>query len=46
MLAVTQFEVYALQHGRWTLHARYTSEERKEAILDARTTEIATEYLK
>lgn len=44
MLSVTQFEVYALQHGRWTLHARYPSEERKQAILDARTTEIATGF--
>src|SRR5262245_60505664 len=44
MLAVTQYEVYVLQHGRWTVHARYTSEERKEAILDARTTEIGTGF--
>ena len=44
MLSVTQFEVYAYQHGRWTLHARYSSEERKEAILDARTTEVATGF--
>lgn len=42
MLSVTQYEVYAHQHGRWTLHARYSSEQRKEAILDARTTEVGT----
>jgi len=44
MLAITQFEVYVLQHGRWILHARYSGEERHEAVLDARTTEIATGY--
>lgn len=44
MLSIVQFEVYALQHGRWTLHARYPSEERQEAILDARTTELATGF--
>jgi len=44
MLAITQFEVYALQKGRWTLHARYPGEERKEAVLDARTTEAATGF--
>ena len=44
MLAITQFEVYVLQKGRWTLHARYPSEDRKEAILDARTTEASTGF--
>lgn len=44
MLAITQFEVYAFAKGRWTLHARYPSEERQQAILDARTTESATGF--
>ncbi|MBY0509629.1 MAG: hypothetical protein K2P94_05700 [Rhodospirillaceae bacterium] len=44
MLAITHFEVYALQNGRWTLHARYTSADQKEAVLDARTTEAATGF--
>jgi adenylate cyclase len=44
MLAITQFEVYVLQQGRWTIHARYPGEERQEAVLDARTTEHATGF--
>jgi len=39
MLAITQFEVYVLQKGRWTIHARYPGEERNQAVLDARTVE-------
>lgn len=42
MLAITQFEVYVREHGRWTIHARYSSEQRKPAIMDARTTEFTT----
>jgi len=44
MLAITHFEVYAFHQGRWTLHARYTSEDQKEAVLDARTTEASTGF--
>lgn len=44
MLAITQYEVYAFSQGRWTLHARYPSEDQKEAVLDARTTEAATGF--
>jgi adenylate cyclase len=44
MLAITQFEVYVLQQGRWILHARYPGEERQQAVLDARTTEAATGF--
>lgn len=42
MLSITQFEVYALDHGRWTLHARYGSDQRKAAVMDARNTEFTT----
>ncbi len=42
MLAITQFEVYVLDHGRWTIHARYGSDQRKAAIMDARNTEFTT----
>lgn len=42
MLAITQFEVYVLDHGRWTIHARYGSDQRKMAIMDARNTEFST----
>jgi len=42
MLAITQFEVYVLDHGRWTIHARYGSHQRKAAVMDARTTEFTT----
>lgn len=42
MLAVTQFEVHVYQHGRWTIHARYPSEEREEAVRDASATENTT----
>ncbi|MCA0200713.1 MAG: hypothetical protein LCH56_07700 [Proteobacteria bacterium] len=42
MLAITQFEVYVLDKGRWTIHARYGSDQRRAAIMDARTTEITT----
>ena len=44
MLAITQFEVYVLQKGRWLLHARYPGEERDQAVLDARTTEHTTGF--
>jgi len=44
MLAITQYEVLVLQKGRWTIHARYPGEERKQAVLDARTTESATGF--
>lgn len=44
MLAITQFELYVLQKGRWLLHARYPGEERNEAVLDARTTEHTTGF--
>ncbi len=44
MLAITQFEVYVYQKGRWTIHARYAGEDRNEAVLDARTTESATGF--
>ncbi len=40
--AITQFEVYVLEHGRWTLHARYPGAERDDALLDARRTEHNT----
>ncbi|MGE3475126.1 MAG: hypothetical protein AB7H70_04900 [Rhodospirillaceae bacterium] len=42
MLAITQFEVYVLDNGRWTIHARYASDQRKAAVMDARTTEFTT----
>ena len=42
MLAITQFEVYVLENGRWTIHARYGSDQRKAAVMDARTTEFTT----
>ncbi|MGE4061790.1 MAG: hypothetical protein AB7E79_00330 [Rhodospirillaceae bacterium] len=42
MLSVTQFEVYVFDHGRWTIHARYGSDQRKAAVMDARTTEFST----
>lgn len=42
MLSITQFEVYVLDNGRWTIHARYGSEERKAAVMDARNTEFTT----
>ncbi len=42
MLSITQFEVYVLDNGRWTIHARYGSEERKAAVIDARNTEFTT----
>ncbi len=42
MLAITQFEVYVLDNGRWTIHARYGSDQRKAAVMDARTTEFTT----
>lgn len=42
MLSVTQFEVYVLDHGRWTIHARYGGDQRKAAVMDARTTEFTT----
>ena len=42
MLGVTQFEVYALEQGRWILHARYAGHDQKEALWDARTTEAST----
>lgn len=44
MLAVTNFEVYVLEHGRWTLHARYAGDDRKEAMWDARSTEAHTGF--
>ena len=44
MLAITQFEVYVLQKGRWTLHARYPGEERREAVADAHTVETRTGF--
>ncbi len=44
MLGVTQFEVYALARGRWTLHARYAGQDQKEALWDARTTEASTGF--
>ena len=44
MLAITQFEVLALQRGRWILHARYSSEERNEAVSDAQSTETSTGF--
>ncbi len=44
MLAITQFEVYVLEHGRWTIHARYGSDQRKAAIMDARNTEYTTGF--
>ncbi len=44
MLAITQFEVLALQRGRWILHARYTGEERNEAVSDAQATENSTGF--
>src|SRR5437588_299560 len=42
MLAITHFEVYVLKNGRWTLHARYASADRQDAIIDARHTENTT----
>lgn len=42
MLAITQFEVYVHDQGRWTLHARYGSDQRQAAVTDARTTEYST----
>lgn len=42
MLAITQFEVYVLDNGRWTMHARYGSDQRKAAVMDARSTEFTT----
>lgn len=42
MLSITQFEVYVLDQGRWTIHARYGSDQRKAAVMDARTTEFTT----
>ncbi len=42
MLSITQFEVYVLDHGRWTIHARYGSDQRKAAVMDARSTEFTT----
>jgi hypothetical protein len=44
MLAVTQLEVYVLERGRWTLHARYPGEDRKEALWDAQSTEASTGF--
>ena len=44
MLGVTQFEVYALEQGRWILHARYAGHDQKEALWDARTTEASTGF--
>ena len=44
MLSITQFEVYVLQNGRWTLHARYPGEDRQEAVRDAHTTEATTGF--
>lgn len=44
MLGVTQFEVYALAKGRWTLHARYAGHDQNEALWDARTTEASTGF--
>lgn len=44
MLGVTQFEVYALAKGRWTLHARYAGHDQNEAMWDARTTEASTGF--
>lgn len=39
MLAITQFEVHAYQKGRWSIHARYRSHEREDAIRDAQATQ-------
>ncbi len=44
MLGVTQFEVYALAKGRWTLHARYAGQDRNQAMWDARATEASTGF--
>lgn len=38
-MATTQFEVYVLEYGRWTLHARYSAHERNEAVQDAGSTD-------
>src|SRR5688572_23403962 len=42
MLSIIQYEVYAFVDGRWSLHARYPSAERREALMDARATEATT----
>ncbi|MHB1205796.1 MAG: hypothetical protein ACYCZX_09530 [Rhodospirillaceae bacterium] len=44
MLAVTNFEVYVLERGRWTLHARYAGDDRREAMWDAQSTEAHTGF--
>lgn len=42
MLKIVQFEVYVLEDGRWTFHARYPGYEWDQALEDARRTEIRT----
>ena len=44
MLAITQYEVYVMQKGRWTIHARYPGEERNQAVQDAQSTEASTGF--
>ena len=50
MPRLTNYEVYALVHGRWTLHARYPGAERDTALYDARRTErelnVATKVIR
>jgi hypothetical protein len=42
MRGIVQYEVYALDQGRWSLHARYPGAQRTEAIMDASATESLT----
>ncbi|MGD9638975.1 MAG: adenylate/guanylate cyclase domain-containing protein [Alphaproteobacteria bacterium] len=41
MVSIVHYEVYLYQHGRWQLHGRYSSNQKKQAIDDARYTEDA-----
>lgn len=42
IFAIVQFEVHCYQDGRWTVQARYPSDERQKAISDAVSTEQMT----
>lgn len=42
--SIVQYEVYVLEEGRWSLHARYPGAERDDAITDARRTEVSTGF--
>ena len=44
MSAITLFEVHVYQNDRWSIHARYPSSDREEAVRDASATEGVTGF--